>query len=102
VIDGNFHYNPKLHFIVKYLTTHDEFRRQDEMSLERWQKKGFDADGSTLPENLQKKGYYPEIFINESKAIKNVNLNGNYISINGDSVYEISLAPFSSMILLKN
>lgn len=102
-IDGNFHYNPMVYFIAKYLTTHDEFRRQDEMSFEMWQKKGFDAHGHTVSRELLDEGYsLPELFVNESNRVKKIPLTGNYKYLNGESIKQLSIEPFSSIVLLKN
>ncbi len=101
-IDGNFHYNPRDPFVIKYLTTHTNFRRQDEMNLEAWQAKGYDINGSTLDETaIQSDFTVPGLFVNPSDSLLTIELSGEYINLKEERTKKLVIEPFSSQILLK-
>ncbi|HKK61227.1 MAG TPA: hypothetical protein VJ951_01625, partial [Bacteroidales bacterium] len=102
IIENNFHYNPKDPFFVKYLSTYENFRRQDEMNLKAWREKGYDINGATVDPSLIKSGYkIPEIFTNTGDDSLAITLDGEWINLEGKRIRKLVVEPFSSQVLLK-
>lgn len=104
IIDSNFHYNPKVDFLINSITTFETFRRDEEMSLYEWQKRGFDKNGYTFSfdnlENNQKA--YPEHLINYEDSVREIIFeNGNYYNTSGQPIKSIKIPPLSSAIVLR-
>jgi hypothetical protein len=102
-IDNNFHFNPRDPFMVKYLTTHTNFRRQDEMNLMSWREKGHDLNGSTVQESFIQSGFIvPRLFVNKKASKLKIDLKKNFINLNGQKTSTLIIEPFTSRVLLEN
>lgn len=103
IVDSNFYYNPLVEFFINAITTHETFRRDEEMSFSEWQKRGFDRNGKTISPNLLSGNkYLPEHFVNHEHSEKVVYLNGyQYFNLSEEPIESIRIPPFSSVIVLR-
>jgi parallel beta-helix repeat protein len=104
IIDDNISYNPKVEFLINYLTTYESFRRKEEMSFYEWQKRGFDINGKHIEANtnLEHKKQ-PEHLINFGISPKVVDLpKYNYSDFSGKKIESIKIPPYSSVVVLRS
>lgn len=105
VIDSNFYYNPKVEFFINAITTYETFRRDEEMSLKEWQKRGFDLHSETIDNNgSTQRNYSPQHFINYEYEAKEIPLDDGYqyFNLSEEPITSVSIPPFSSVVVLRN
>ena len=99
IIDNNYHYNTKEQFLFQVISTHENFRRTDEMDITRWKSLGMGTKSTSL---LLNEGFSdPEIIVNKSLKEKTIQLGNTARTIAGEVTNSITIPPVSGVVIFQ-
>ncbi len=97
IIDNNYHYNSKEKFLFQIISTHENFRRTDEMNITRWKSLGMGEKSTSL--QIIEGFTIPELIVNKSLQEKKINLVNSARTVDGKVINSINIPPISGTII---